>query len=1322
MNIRSIAVAATSLLIVAVASFQSVSWAEWSDTALGAPSSDPALTAGIPIADTSIKTPLASTSPPLTFSRTSSGQSSPSTYRAIEDDGEAENTAPVRESLDTPTDVSLRTADGSAAAGQDYASIPTTLSFPASISRQTPIEEITVAFDRRSYRVNEDAGEVYITVTMSEPLDSPADVRLQTSDGTARHTWDYVPVSRIVTFPANTTRRTITVRIINDQALEHTQETFSVSLESIPGSGLAVNTSPATVTIVDDDEAIVQIELSEYRANEKGPFVIVFEVVGPGSCPSPPPFDVHFSYDDPWGALSSTSLSIQFNPCDRRRAINFQVGNVTGDSVVLFTLDRVTSSYPGVASRIKIGNSRATLTIVERDGIEITVRSRPAGRTVKLNGSNRIAPFTTIRRFGDSNTLDVPSPQRARGVDSRYVFSRWSQGGPRSQTVYPRSNTTYTAIFNLQHFLSTRSEPGGAGVPGGGKWYDHNSIAYVGPAPNKSGCEFSHWRQRGRTIGDNPAGVRVIVDGPALVEAVYVPEKVNSPPSIARFSPSSASITLSPGDELNFEATATDPDSDISSWRWSVNGRSTRRLFVQPTGQSSSTFERPFPYKGTYRVTATFTDASSAVAFHTWTVQVVPSAQEVAPDVKRLTPRDEDVSLYTTQNGRFYVSAKDANGNLDKWEWEARRKRSFWGIPLPDYVYTPAEQSISPLAAGSVTRDFSYPFQTRGNWTVTATFTDSDGKSGSVAWAVEVRDGPDLALYGLEITNNLTPHLGPGSFFFVEMQMRNNGPVASGEYEVSFYLKNTAPRYVHLRRERRLERGFDEDDDILLTILAKDPSGPSLYNGERRRVASTSVDIPDDLKAGPYWLCSQIEHRSPTRDPIPDPKDHNNADCTLTYVVSSLEVAEWVYPVAPDFAEVLDYEDAGRFWIGVPHKIFKVSGIKEEYSFKHAAATNPEKRIALYRDVALEIASRKALIETEEHLVMVELKNLVDQAQRDSAVFEKIFSLYQAVHDVSGGKSGLPSIAGIALVTADSLLEGFDLYVAILINRAINIDNALATLDVLEKMDMENEYDGQASEWRLGVSMARDHVLALADASAWEHAFLAAKDLAFELISSGAKLVLGVLGKAGVVVKGVALGSAAVGAKIYAIFAILSAVAALVDHWDNLAMSLMAAQVYVELYESDARGDILEVLTYAKYVVYDRAYQAEDNWLASLGAFLRFSSTEEFKEEAATLRETALEEAKAAARVASIEFEPAHYQLEVGDVVELSPKFISGSGKQVIGFGVEWTNYAGVHESVDLDVESMTVTARAPGGSTVVASIGDVHGRVTFTVTAPTTP
>ena len=432
-------------------------------------------------------------------------------------------------------------------------------------------------------------------------------------------------------------------------------------------------------------------------------------------------------------------------------------------------------------------------------------------------------------------------------------------------------------------------------------------------------------------------------------------------------------------------------------------------------------------------------------------------------------------------------------------------------------------------------------------------------------------------------------------------------------------------------------------------------------------------------------------------------------------MVSDYAVAEWVYPVAPDYVAIADYDDAGRFWLGVPRVLFKVDRMKEQSRFMHAAAV-PGTRIDMYRDVALEIASRKALIETEGDLAIVELKKHIDETKGNISVFGTILFLYEAVHKVSDGLSGLPKFADVVLDAVDFTFEGLNLYVAILVNRAINIDNALATLEVLKYLDIDNEYDGKASEWRLGVSKARDDVLAMTSESEWEQAVFAAKELAVELIASGVKLVLGVLGKAGVVVKGIALGSAKVGAVIFAIFAILSALVALGDHWDSLAISMMAGQVYAELYENNARGDRLEVLTYAKYVAYDRAYQAEDNWLATVGAILKFSSTELFKKEAASLRDAALEEARAVVRVAEIEFDPSHYFLEVGEELKLAPTFISVSGNKMIGFGVEWTNYAGVNEAIDIDVSSQVVIGRAPGDARVVASIGDVHGSVTFTV------
>ena len=154
--------------------------------------------------------------------------------------------------------------------------------------------------------------------------------------------------------------------------------------------------------------------------------------------------------------------------------------------------------------------------------VSVTIASSPSGRMVTVDGTDREAPYTATWTSGSSHSLNVPSPQNTLG-NRRYVFSSWSHGGARSQSVAPASDTTYTANFTQQHFLSTRTEPRGIGVNGAG-WYGHGATATVGPAPSIDGYEFSHWRRGrgGQNIGSNPSGVPVKVDAaPFLVEAVY---------------------------------------------------------------------------------------------------------------------------------------------------------------------------------------------------------------------------------------------------------------------------------------------------------------------------------------------------------------------------------------------------------------------------------------------------------------------------------------------------------------------------------------------------------------------------------------------------------------------------------------------------------------------------------------------------------------------------------------------------------------------------------------------------------------------------------
>ena len=200
--------------------------------------------------------------------------------------------------------------------------------------------------------------------------------------------------------------------------------------------------------------------------------------------------------------------------------------------------DSATHSFPNAGTyRVSvtftdtIGESDSIYWDVEvPDDIDVTVASDPPRRTITVDGTDRTAPYTTAWDPGTSLTLDAPSPQNVFGVNDRYVFSHWSHGGSQRQTVRPATDTTYTANFTLQHFLSTRTEPRGIGIAGGGQWYDHGSMARVGPAPTLAGLQFSHWEKGdGADIGFDPAGVLVTVDAAFLVVAVYTQASVQAP-------------------------------------------------------------------------------------------------------------------------------------------------------------------------------------------------------------------------------------------------------------------------------------------------------------------------------------------------------------------------------------------------------------------------------------------------------------------------------------------------------------------------------------------------------------------------------------------------------------------------------------------------------------------------------------------------------------------------------------------------------------------------------------------------------------------------
>ena len=110
--------------------------------------------------------------------------------------------------------------------------------------------------------------------------------------------------------------------------------------------------------------------------------------------------------------------------------------------------------------------------------------------------------------------------------------------------------------------------------------------------------------------------------------------------------------------------------------------------------------------------------------------------------------------------------------------------------------------------------------------------------------------------------------------------------------------------------------------------------------------------------------------------------------------------------------------------------------------------------------MALEIATRKALIENQDYLPLINLKEFIDTSKDASFVMGAILAVYKPIHNVVLGASRLLSSAGVVLGAVDFLAPWFDLYTAMQINRSINIDDAFATLAVLEKLPIDNEFDG----------------------------------------------------------------------------------------------------------------------------------------------------------------------------------------------------------------------------------------------------------------------
>ena len=264
----------------------------------------------------------------------------------------------------------------------------------------TPVPLPSVAFSAVNYNVNEAAGTVTITVTLSAASGQNVTVDYATIDvGSATPGNDYTTTNNTLLFIPGQTSRTFTVPIINDANVE-LNEIFNVTLSNPTNATLGAS-NPATVTIIDDDVPTVQFDSATYSVDENaGPAIITVTL----SVSSPTAVSVDYATSDGTATAGSdyTAMSGTLNFLPGQTVLTFTVP-ITDDLLTneLSETVNLTLSNPGNA--IIGATNPATLTIINDDVPEVQFSS-PNYNAVENQGT---ATITTTLSAASALTVTV---------------------------------------------------------------------------------------------------------------------------------------------------------------------------------------------------------------------------------------------------------------------------------------------------------------------------------------------------------------------------------------------------------------------------------------------------------------------------------------------------------------------------------------------------------------------------------------------------------------------------------------------------------------------------------------------------------------------------------------------------------------------------------------------------------------------------------------------------------------------------------------------------------------------------------------------------
>jgi len=268
---------------------------------------------------------------------------------------------------------------------------------------------------------------------------------------------------------------------------------------------------------------------------------------------------------------------------------------------------------PGIYTvSLTVSNSAGSDTEIKAGFIivfpHITFTTQPTERSIIVDGSEYTSPVNfTDWAPGSSHTISVNSPQTI-GDSMRYIFEAWSDSGNQTHTLtVPSNDTTYTATFDVEYYLTTSVNPADGGditPPSPGEWYKSGTIVEVTASP-WSGFYFTGFSG---DLSGNTTQQQVTMDKPRSVTANFsmypsitintIPEgKIITIDGSDYTSPSTFS-TWEPGS--NHTISVSSPQSIITGTQyvydsWSDGGNQTHSITVPSFDDTiTASFETQF--------------------------------------------------------------------------------------------------------------------------------------------------------------------------------------------------------------------------------------------------------------------------------------------------------------------------------------------------------------------------------------------------------------------------------------------------------------------------------------------------------------------------------------------------------------------------------------------------------------------------------------------------------------------------------------------------------------------------------------------------------